>query len=71
MDRPNCITPWKCNGPHLFKVHDTLYRSEYGYFLLKKESNEYVFIPHEKEYSTDDLLDISDTLRNLNEKEKI
>jgi hypothetical protein len=62
---PNCITPWKCNGPHLVWISDTIYHSEYGYFLFN--TNEWVWLPQEKEYNTDTLFMVTDTLRNLNE----
>lgn len=66
MDCINCITPWKCNGPHLDKISEKLYKTEYGYFLYKNDAR-WVFLPYEKEFDTDNLLSIMDTLRNLNE----
>ena len=68
MECPNCITPWKCNGPHLERISDSVYKSEHGYFM-KRESGEWIFTPVEKEFDTDILLSIMDTLRNFNEKE--
>ena len=65
MECPNCITPWKCNGPHLEPISDKMYRSIHGYFIFK--GHEWVFMPIEAELNTDDLLSITDTLRNLNE----
>lgn len=38
-----------------------------GYFILSKTINKYQFIPYEKEYDADQLLDIANTLRILNE----
>ena len=67
MDCPNCITPWKCNGPHLLPMSDGIYESIYGYFMLK--NNRWTFTPLEKEFDTDDLMMVADTLRNLNENE--
>ena len=67
MECPNCITPWKCNGPHLELVSNIHYKSEYGYFL-NKSNNHWVFLPFEKELDSDILLGIMDTLKNLNEK---
>jgi len=67
MDCPNCITPWKCNGPHLLPMSDSIYESIYGYFILK--NNRWKFSPVEKELDADDLMIIADTLRNLNENE--
>lgn len=66
-DCPNCITPWKCNGPHLEKSWEGLYHSSDGYFMMSKITNKYQFIPHEKEYDEDRLLDIANTLRILND----
>lgn len=65
---PNCITPWKCNGPHLDRVSDVIYKSEDGYFMTNT-LNEWVWLPHDKEYHFDNLLRIMDTLQNLNEKQ--
>jgi len=67
MECPNCITPWKCNGPHLEKVSNFLYKSIHGYFMLN-QSKEWIFTPIEKEFDSDLLLDIMDTLKNLNER---
>ena len=63
---PNCITPWKCNGPHLQYVSDIIYKSEHGYFISGND-RVWRFAPFEKEFDTDTLLSIMDTLRNLNE----
>jgi hypothetical protein len=67
MECPNCQTPWKCNGPHLLPMSDSIYESIYGYFILK--NNRWIFTPLEKEFYTDDLMIIADTLRNLNQNE--
>jgi hypothetical protein len=64
MDCPNCQTPWKCNGSHLLPMSDSIYESIYGYFILKY--NKWIFTPLEKEFDTNDLMIIMDTLRNLN-----
>jgi len=68
MDCPNCQTPWKCNGPHLFPMSDSIYESVHGYFILN--NHKWKFIPLEKEFTDDELLDIAETLINLNEKQK-
>lgn len=68
MECPNCITPWKCNGPHLDWISDSVYKSEHGYFMLN-QSGEWIFTPIEKEFDTDILLGIMDTLRNFNENQ--
>jgi hypothetical protein len=70
IDCPNCITPWKCNGPHLEKSWDGLYNSGDGYFLFSQSLQKYHFIPYEKEYDEDQLLDISNTLRILNDNSR-
>jgi hypothetical protein len=67
IDCPNCITPWKCNGPHLEKSWEGLYSSSDGYFLFSNSLQKYRFIPYEKEYDEDSLLDICNTLKTLNE----
>jgi hypothetical protein len=36
MECPNCITPRKCNGPHLEKSWEGLYNSTDGYFMINK-----------------------------------
>lgn len=69
-DCPNCITPWKCNGPHLEKSWDGLYNSGDGYFLFSQSLQKYRFIPYEKEYDEDQLLYISNTLRILNDNSR-
>jgi hypothetical protein len=51
----------------IYPVHlsDKVYKCEYGYFILK---DEWVFVPIETEFSSDTLLDITETLMNLNEQ---
>jgi hypothetical protein len=68
MDCPNCLTSLECNGPHLEKSHNGLYKSIDGYFIFKPLLQKYVFIPFEKEYDDNQLLDISNTLKLLNEE---
>ena len=70
IDCPNCLTPWKCNGPHLEKSWDGLYNSSDGYFLYSQSLQKYQFIPYEKEYDEDRLLNIADTLRILNDNSR-
>lgn len=67
MECPNCQTPWKCNGPHLSPISDSIYQSVYGYFMLR--NHRWIFTPLEKEFTDDDLIDIAETLVNLNEKQ--
>lgn len=67
MECPNCITPWKCNGPHLDMVNDSIYKSDCGHFM-KNNLDEWSWLPNDKEYNFDTLLTIMDTLQNLNEK---
>jgi len=69
MKCPNCVTPWKCNGPHLEERCQGLYNSADGYFIFNALRQKYLFIPFEKEYTESQLLDISNTLKFLN-KEK-
>jgi hypothetical protein len=66
MECPNCITPWKCNGPHLERISDSVYKSEHGYFM-RRESGQWIFTPIEKEFDSYTLLGIVDTLWNFNE----
>lgn len=66
MDCPNCLTPWKCNGPHLEQYSEYHYKSSQGYYI--KEGGFWLFFPFEKGLSEDNLLDIANTLRILNER---
>lgn len=66
MDCPNCLTPWKCNGPHLTKLSNGWYSSYEGFFIKEIE---WKFLPNEMSLSTDQLLDIINTLNILNENE--
>ncbi len=50
-------------------ISNKIYKSRYGYFLLQEDPKRWVFTPLEKEFDTDDLLNIMDILRNLNENE--
>lgn len=68
MDCPNCLTPWKCNGPHLEKMSDIHYLSNDGYYLFQ---DKWVFIPFEKEFNEDALISVTDTLSFLNSKKTI
>jgi hypothetical protein len=51
----------------LADISNKIYKSRYGYFLLQEDPKRWVFTPLEKEFDTDDLLNIIDILRNLNE----
>jgi hypothetical protein len=66
-DCPNCQTPWKCNGPHLLSLNNDIYQSIDGYYIRK--NNKWKFTPVEKEFEDGELLDIAETLINLNERE--
>lgn len=52
------------------KFHDGIYKSEDGYYILDKTDNEYKFIPIEKQFNTQQLLNNIDTLNYLNENYK-
>jgi hypothetical protein len=52
---------------NLLQISEHIYKSIYGYFILR--NNKWMFTPLEKEFDTDDLMNISDILRNLNENE--
>ena len=67
-DCPNCISPWKCNGPHLEKAYENIYRSKDGYYMLSKTTNKWVFVAHEGEYTEQNLLDIANTLSILSKE---
>jgi hypothetical protein len=69
MDCPNCVTPWKCNGPHIFTITDNIRKCDYGYFILHENSSEWIFSPIEQDFDVYALMLVSDTLRNLNEKQ--
>ena len=68
---PNCVTAWKCNGPHLEQSTENLYRSGDGYYLFSNTENEWTFIPYEKHFKTENLLNIINTLNMLNKKNEI
>jgi hypothetical protein len=70
MECPNCITPEKCIGIHISSISDTVYRSEYGYFMFINDKRQWIFTPIEKDFDIDTLMDITDILRNLNENRK-
>lgn len=65
MNCPNCITSWKCNDPHIIKNSSGYYTSSDGIFT--KEFKEWKFIPYEKSFNSNQLLDIINTLNILNE----
>jgi len=67
MECPNCQTPWKCNGPHLLPISNSIYKSVDGYFMLR--NHRWTFTPLEKEFTDNDLIDIAETLVSLNEKQ--
>lgn len=66
MNCPNCLTPWKCNGPHLEKIDDNHYHSCDGYYT-KDGLLSWTFLPFERSFTERELQDILDTLRGLNE----
>jgi hypothetical protein len=68
MECPNCITPWKCNGPHLEAHSIYHYSSEQGYYI--KEGELWVFYPFEKALSEIDLKCIAETVRFLNNRNR-
>ena len=51
----------------LADISDKIYKSKYGYFIFENDRKEWIFTPLEKEFNTNDLLNIMDILRNLNE----
>lgn len=65
MDCPNYLTPWKCNGPHLKKMSEIHYLSNEGYYLFNEK---WIFIPFEKQFDENQLLEIAETLKFLNKK---
>lgn len=69
-DCPNCFNSSKCYGPHLQKKCRGLYTCDDGYFILDESKRQYNFIPNEKEYNSQKLLDISNTLSILNEYQR-
>jgi hypothetical protein len=65
FDCPNCITPWKCNGPHLEKISHIHYKFDYGYFLFCE--NKWNLIPFEKKLSIEDLMEMLEVFKYLDE----
>jgi hypothetical protein len=53
----------------LADISDKIYKSKYGYFIYQDNYKKWIFTPLEKELDTDDLLNIMDILRNLNEND--
>ena len=71
MDCPNCITEWKCNGPHLLKIDESHYKCDYGYFFVKiKYPNikTWGFMPNERVFETSDLVEVTSVLNYLNKQ---
>jgi hypothetical protein len=68
MDCPNCLTPWKCNGPHLEKIDNNHYSSSDGYYI--RENNIWKFLPADRLFSSDELLNILTFLKEINEHEQ-
>jgi hypothetical protein len=50
---------------NLLQMSENIYKSVYGYFILRNDS--WIFTPVDKEFDVDTLFSIIDTLRNLNE----
>jgi hypothetical protein len=48
-------------------ISNKIYKSQYGYFIFKDDGKKWIFTSLEKEFDTNDLLNIMDILRNLNE----
>lgn len=55
-----------CNDSNLEKISNKVYKTECGYFLFK-EHGKWMFLPHEREFDDENLLNIINTLKNLNE----
>lgn len=53
---------------NLEKCLDGVYKSPNGYYVLNKQDNQYRFLPNEKEFDSQQLLDQINTLNILNEK---
>lgn len=54
--------------PNLEQKYEGLYRSLDGYYILNKSENRYKFLSSEKEFDEQQLLDILNTLKSLNEQ---
>ena len=68
---PNCVTPWKCNGPHLIKKNEDCYESEFGnFYKIFHGKNYWEFKPNGKQLNKDQLESLVDSLNYL-EKEKM
>ena len=51
----------------MLPISDSIYQSVDGYFMFRNDR--WIFTPLEKEFTDNDLLDIAETLINLNEKQ--
>jgi len=69
MKCPNCVSVNKCKGIHISYITDKVYRSEYGYFIFLEDKSEWFFTPIEKDFDVNILMDVTNILRNFNEKE--
>jgi hypothetical protein len=61
---PNCVSPWKCNGPHLAKKDEGWYSCDFGNFY-NIFGNHWEFNPNKKPMGEDDLMEAIETLRVL------
>jgi len=50
---------------NLEKISDFHYKSLYGYFLFRKNESEWVFLPFEKEFNTEELMEVFGILKSL------
>jgi hypothetical protein len=50
---------------NLEKISDLHYKCPYGYFIFKKNESEWVFIPFEKEFNTEELMEVFGILKSL------
>lgn len=48
-------------------ISDKVYRCEYGYFMFRDEISKWIFIPSERDFDTNILLMVTETLQKLNE----
>lgn len=64
---PNCVTPWKCNGPHLVEEDEGgWYSCEFGNFYKIFEGRNYwEFKPNETALSKENLIEILEIIKYL------
>ena len=65
-NHPHCMEIWRGYWPRLDKLNDTMFKSDYGYYM-RQSKGYWTFFAFEKEMDANVLYFISETLKGLNE----